>query len=173
MEININNIIIENNKSQVQVGKTKGVYGEFPFFTSGNAIKEWREPMVNSRNCFLNTGGNADVKFYVGGASYSTDTWCITSNNNMEDYLYFFLLSIKPELQKKFFQGTGLKHLQKALLKSRSIYIPSQSELLEFNSLVQPMMDTISVNIRENKRLKSLRNWLLPMLMNGQATVAD
>lgn len=25
----------------------------------------------------------------------------------------------------------------------------------------------------ENKKLSNLRDWLLPMLMNGQATVAD
>jgi len=32
---------------------------------------------------------------------------------------------------------------------------------------------TIAQNYRENKQLTSLRDWLLPMLMNGQATVRD
>ena len=38
--------------------------------------------MVDGRNSFLNTGGNAAVKFYIGEAAYSTDTWCITANQN-------------------------------------------------------------------------------------------
>ena len=95
------------------------------------------------------------------------------SNRNLADYLYLLLLSIKPELNQKFFQGTGLKHLQKPLLKDRLIYIPSKNEIKGFNSKVQPLMNMISVNTRENKRLTTLRDWLLPMLINGQATVSD
>lgn len=134
----LHEVIIENNKSSVQVGEVKGAKGDLPFFTSGDAILEWNEPMINGRNCYLNTGGNADVKFYVGLAAYSTDTWCITANRNLEDYLYLLLLAIKPELNKKFFQGTGLNHLQKPLLKDRKIYIPNDKEIKEFNSKVQP-----------------------------------
>lgn len=166
-------IIEENSKSTVQVGEAKGESGGYPFFTSGDAILEWNCSMVDGRNCFLNTGGNAGIKFYIGDAAYSTDTWCITANRNLTDYLYLLLLSIKTELNQKFFQGTGLKHLQKPLLKDRMIYIPSEQEIKDFNSKVQPLMDMISANTRENKRLANLRDWLLPMLMNGQATVSD
>ena len=166
-------IIVENNKSSVQVGEAKGKSGDYPFFTSGDAILEWDCGMVDGRNCFLNTGGNAGVKFYIGEAAYSTDTWCMTANSDLEDYLYLLLLSIKPELNQKFFQGTGLKHLQKPLLKDRLIYIPLEEEIKGFNSKVQPLMNMISANTRENKRLINLRDWLLPMLMNGQATVSD
>jgi len=59
------------------------------------------------------------------------------------------------------------------ILKDRRIYIPSDEEIREFNSKIQPLMDMISANTRENKRLIGLRDWLLPMLMNGQATVND
>lgn len=166
-------IIVENSKSAVQVGEAKNVSGSFPFFTSGDAILEWNEAMIDGRNCFLNTGGNAGVKFYIGSAAYSTDTWCITANRGLEDYLYLLLLSIKPELNQKFFQGTGLKHLQKPLLKDRKIYIPCESEIKSFNSKIQPLMSMISANTRENKRLIALRDWLLPMLMNGQATICE
>ncbi len=166
-------IIVENGKSNVQVGDAKGKTGSFPFFTSGDAILEWDDHMVDGRNCFLNTGGNAGVKYYIGEAAYSTDTWCVTANKSLEDYLYFMLLSIKPELSQKFFQGTGLKHLQKPLLKAREIYIPLEDEITEFNSKVQPMMNMVSANTRENRDLIKLRDWLLPMLMNGQATVSD
>lgn len=166
-------IIKENSKSTVQVGDAKNIIGDFPFFTSGDAILEWQDSMVDGRNCFLNTGGNAGVKFYVGKAAYSTDTWCITADRGLEDYLYLLLLSIKPELNQKFFQGTGLKHLQKPLLRDRKIYIPTDSEITDFNFRVKPWMNQISANTKENKQLVSLRDWLLPMLMNGQATISD
>lgn len=169
----LKDILVEADKSSVQVGEAKQSTGEYPFFTSGSAILKWDTPFVNGRNCFLNTGGNADVKFYVGEAAYSTDTWCISSNKNMSDYLYLLLVSIRPELNQKFFQGTGLKHLQKPLLKDRDIYIPDFDELQIFNEQVNPMFNVISENTRENQELIALRDWLLPMLMNGQATITD
>lgn len=169
----LDDILVENEKSKVQVGEAKECTGEYPFFTSGEAILTWKEPFVTGRNCFLNTGGNADVKFYVGDAAYSTDTWCISANNDLSDYLYLLLLSIKPELDKKFFQGTGLKHLQKPLLRDRPIYIPDTDEISVFNTKVQHWFDIIAENTRENQYLTSLRDWLLPMLMNGQATIED
>lgn len=169
----LDDILIEHPKSSIQVGDAKDALGNYPFFTSGDAILKWDEPLATGRNCFLNTGGNADVKFYVGEAAYSTDTWCITAKNNLSDYLYMLLESIKPELNLKFFQGTGLKHLQKPLLRERPIYIPSTSELCDFNSDIQPWLSMISDNIRESEELTTLRDWLLPMLMNGQATISN
>lgn len=167
------NLIVEQPKSTIQVNQAQESEGTIPFFTSGDAILTWPIPLVSGRNIFLNTGGNADVKFYIGDSAYSTDTWCITAKDDLTDYLYLFLQSIKLELNLKFFLGTGLKHLQKPMLKDRSIYIPSTVELKKFNDDVMPLMSMISDNVRESKALTSLRDWLLPMLMNGQATIID
>ena len=62
----------------------------------------------------------------------------------MLDYLYLLLVSIKPELNQKFFQGTGLKHLQKPLLKDRPIYIPDFKELQIFN---ESATDTVNYRL--------------------------
>lgn len=167
----LGSIIIEHPKSDIQVGEAQNSSGNVPFFTSGDSILKWDTVLVDDRCCYLNTGGNADVKFYVGKAAYSTDTWCISGMDQHSDYLYLLLYAIKPELDKKFFQGTGLKHLQKPLLKDRPIYIPTTQELNGFNAQIMPMMTKISENARENQRLISIRDWLLPLLMNGQAMV--
>lgn len=169
----LGNLIVEQAKSTIQVNQAKEADGAIPFFTSGHAILTWPTPLVSGRNIFLNTGGNADVKFYNGDSAYSTDTWCITAKDNLTDYLYLLLQSIKLELNLKYFLGTGLKHLQKPMLKDRPIYLPSSDELKKFNDDVMPLMSMISDNTRESKALTSLRDWLLPMLMNGQATISD
>lgn len=169
----LSDIIVENEKSSIKVGEAKETTGDYPFFTSGDAILRWSNAIVSGRNCFLNTGGNAGVKFYVGEAAYSTDTWSITGIDGFSDYLYLLLESIKLELNLKFFQGTGLKHLQKPLLRDKPIYIPTENELKNFNHTVQPWMTMISDNVRQNHTLISLRDWLLPMLMNGQVTISD
>ena len=40
--------------------------------------------------------------------------------------------------------------------------------LFSFNKLIKPIQNTIIKNENENQQLASLRDWLLPMLMNGQ-----
>ena len=36
-----------------------------------------------------------------------------------------------------------------------------------------PTNDKIALNLAENEQLIKIRDWLLPMLMNGQVTVQD
>jgi len=164
----ISDILKENPKSAISVGDAKNSSGDFPFFTSGENILRWNEKIVDGRNIFLNDGGNVGTKFYVGAAAYSTHTYCLTAKNNSADFLYLTLKIFELEIEKRFFTGTGLKNLRKDLLKDFAIYISTDEELKNFNSAVQPCFDMISKNFRENNLLEKLRDFLLPMLMNGQ-----
>ena len=42
-----------------------------------------------------------------------------------------------------------------------------------FCDLIVPSYEKIISNIKENQELASLRDWLLPMLMNGQVKIQD
>ena len=164
----IEEIIIEKEKSAIKVEKAKNQFGKYPFFTSGSEIYETNEFLTEGRNCYLSTGGKGNIQYYIGKASYSTDTWVITSINNLEDYLYLFIKSMENILDKKYFAGTGLKHLQKELFKGTNIVIPNDKILKKFNIISNSMFDKISKAYDENKELVKLRDFLLPLLMNGQ-----
>ena len=47
----------------------------------------------------------------------------------------------------------------------------TESLLLLFSEIYQPIMDKLKNTKLENHELTKLRNWLLPMLMNRQARV--
>jgi type I restriction enzyme S subunit len=49
--------------------------------------------------------------------------------------------------------------------------MPPEKELTEFEKTVSPMLAKITQNELENQTLSELRDWLLPMLMNGQVKV--
>ncbi|GAA9849753.1 restriction endonuclease subunit S [Helicobacter pylori] len=160
-------IIIENPKSNIMVKNAQKTQDKYPFFTSGDNILSYPKAIIDGRNCFLNTGGNAGIKFYVGKASYSTDTWCICANE-FSDYLYLLLSSIKTHINQSFFQGTSLKHLQKNLLKKYPIYMPSVHEIKKFNQIIIPLLTLISINTRTSKKLEQIRDFLLPLLLKQQ-----
>lgn len=165
----IKDILIENPKSKVKVNEAKEK-GTVPFFTSGEKILFTDKPMVLGLNCYLNTGGNAGVKYFYGAASYSTDTWSITSSSGLEYILPFVLKLLESSMDSKFFQGTGLKHIQKNLLRDFSIVIPNDKVIQHFKLIVKKIFKQESLIYQEILQLQALRDFLLPMLMNGQVT---
>ena len=168
----LKDIIVENPKSKIKVSDVKND-GEIPFFTSGEDILSTNESIVSGLNCYLNTGGNADVKYYYGEASYSTDTWCITAENETKYILPFVLNKIKPSMDKVFFQGTGLRHLQKNLLREYQFCFPDSNVVKEFSKLASDIFKKQHYLLEENKKLESLKQFLLPFLMNGQVTINE
>lgn len=168
----LKNIIVENPKSKIKVSDVKND-GEIPFFTSGTDILSTSESIVSGLNCYLNTGGNADVKYYYGEASYSTDTWCITAENETKYILPFVLNKIKPSMDKVFFQGTGLRHLQKNLLREYQFCLPDSNVVKEFSKLASDIFKKQHYLLEENKKLESLKQFLLPLLINGQVTINE
>lgn len=169
----INDILCEHAKSTIQVNDSVGVSGNYPFFTSGETVNEWQTALVDGMNCYLSTGGNATIKGYYGKATYSTDTWCVFGKGDYSFYLYSYLKSIIRSINDSFFAGSGLKHLQKDSLVLVKLYIPTEDELKKFNSAVKPAMETMAKLFIETKKLKQQRDFLFPLLMNGQATIAE
>ena len=101
---------------------------KYPFFTSGNSVLSFNNYLVEGENIFLSTGGNAIVNFYKGKASYSTDTFCISTDLSLKPkYLYFWLLKNISYINSEMFKGAGLKHLQKNDLRNFKIPLPPKS----------------------------------------------
>ena len=165
----IGNIIQEQEKSSVQVNQADNT-GKYPFFTSGNEILKYNIYFVDDICCYLSTGGNACVKYYYGKASYSTDTWCISANE-YTFYLYNYLVSINNQMDKLYFAGTGLKHLQKDIFKNSYIVIPPYDYIEKYNNIVSNGYKMSSKNYLQNQELAVIRDYLLPLLMNGQICI--
>lgn len=69
--------------------------------------------------------------------------------------------------------GSILQNVSQDTLNRLMVVIPPNNVLELFNSSMNQIIELICKNTNENSRLIMLRNWLLPMLMNGQATISD
>lgn len=167
-KIILKDIIKEKSKSQIQVNDITKNSGNIPFFTSGESILYSDSSLTNGFNIFLSTGGNAKVQSYYGDVSYSTDTWCITAKNNLQYYLYGYLKHIESQMDKLYFHGTGLKHLQKPLFLKSIIEVPNNDVMQKFNTIVEPIYIQISKLTQTNVKLQKIKNKLLPLLINQQ-----
>lgn len=92
------------------------------------------------------------------------------SNQEMNVYLKFTLERLYKYLIN-LSSGSARDNLSQDKIKSLDVVIPEQSTLAQFHEFTKSKMDLILTNLKENQELTSLRDWLIPMLMNGQVTV--
>lgn len=71
------------------------------------------------------------------------------------------------------FENSGSVQQQLTVPQVQNIKIlyPNEDALKMFDNITSPMIDRIEIIKEENQHLSSLRDWLLPMLMNGQVKV--
>lgn len=69
--------------------------------------------------------------------------------------------------------GSARDNLSQDKLKQLQIVVPTENVLTQYSEFAKPCFDKILVGLRENQELASLRDWLLPMLMNGQVKVGE
>lgn len=68
--------------------------------------------------------------------------------------------------------GTNINNLTNDHINDCPIIRPNEGILRGFEDAVKAQYEKMAVNAMENQQLAQLRDWLLPLLMNGQVTVA-
>ena len=86
-------------------------------------------------------------------------------------FLYFHTLSLVEYLHAKSC-GSVFKSIVTNDIKFTPAIVPTAEHLAAFGQVTDPIFDSILNNQMQNQELTALRDWLLPMLMNGQVSVA-
>ena len=90
------------------------------------------------------------------------------------EYIASFIASEQFEpLKDLHAHGATQQAVNNTDLENILLPIPDAETLRRFSQLASSTLSRFNASIVENKRLQELRDWLLPMLMNGQATVAS
>ena len=63
---------------------------------------------------------------------------------------------------------SGRKRIEASVLKTFPLPLPPDDLLSDFEDICDPMFHQMTVNEVQNQELTELRDWLLPLLMNGQ-----
>lgn len=88
----------------------------------------------------------------------------------MKKYLFFKLKDIELALTTKS-GGTILKNVSQDTLKELQVAVPPKRVIEIFNEKMNPIFESIYTRSRETQELITLRDFLLPLLMNGQVKV--
>lgn len=95
----------------------------------------------------------------------------IRSRNGYSVMQAFF--SAKPYIKARELNvnRTTVGHLSADDIKALYVLTPLKHQLRKITGVLDSLLSNMSNNAKENIELTRLRDWLLPMLMNGQATV--
>jgi len=93
------------------------------------------------------------------------------TTNISSSYIYPLILR---EIPRYMTQRTGAQqpHINKEAVDETIIVLPDETTLQLYQTLAGPLFNTIKTNSLQTQQLAELRDWLLPMLMNGQVQVA-
>jgi type I restriction enzyme S subunit len=116
-----------------------------------------------------------EVIIWTGGkGGLNQHIFKVTSKKYPRSFYYFQLIwylqhfKMIAELRK-----TTMGHITQDHLKQSRIVVPPIDIVKNLDKQLKPVQEKQILINRQNQHLTALRDWLLPMLMNGQVTVKE
>lgn len=131
----------------------------------------WFAKMKNSvKHLYL----NKEMQPIISSSILSTGFCGLQCNEISFEYIASYVSNAYFEIHKDMLaHGATQEAVNNDDLAGVHIIIPEDTVLRAYHEATQAIYAQISKNICENQELFKLRDWLLPMLMNGQATISD
>nr|WP_320057969.1 restriction endonuclease subunit S [uncultured Bacteroides sp.] len=131
---------------------------------------ELGDVLVNSTG--VGTLGRVAFVKYIQEEKSTVDSHVTIVRGNPDlintEYLNYWMLKSEKDIERAAEGSTGQVELRKEFLENMSIIKPSDNIQKKFSNIIIPLNGEMESREKENQRLASLRDWLLPMLMNGQ-----
>ena len=138
------------------------------------------QPSVNSvwfakmKNSIKHLYLNEEMLPIISNSILSTGFCGLQCSDVSFEYMASYISNTYFETHKDMLaHGATQEAVNNDDLSGIHIVIPDDKTLQNYHRITYPIYSQISKNICENQELVKLRDWLLPMLMNGQVTIAD
>lgn len=144
--------------------------GKFAVYGSGGIMRTVADYLYSGESILFPRKGTLNNVMYVNEKFWTVDTMFYSEVNKNTSALYVFY-SVKDINFNKLNTGTGVPSMTTSILYDLNIIVPEENILEKFNTIVKRNYETIKLNNIQNQELTQLRDWLLPMLMNGQVII--
>lgn len=169
--INLNSFNLDGTYNESGVKMYSGKYATKNLVKGGDLLIAVTDV---TRNADI-IGKSILVPFYYDELVYSMDIAKVIPKENLtESYLMMLFNSEHYHNYIKWYaSGTIVLHLNMDGMKWYKAELPPKSLLEKFDLIYKPIAKRIAETTKQNNQLADLRDWLLPMLMNGQVTVKE
>ncbi len=129
--------------------------------------------IVNNGDVLFSWSASLEVMIWTGGkGGLNQHIFKVTSKKYPRSFYYFQLIwylqhfKMIAELRK-----TTMGHITQDHLKQSRIVVPPLGIIKKLDEKLHPIQEKQILISQQNQHLTALRDWLLPMLMNGQVSV--
>lgn len=144
--------------------------GKYKFFTCSNEILQCDVSAFEGSSILIAGNGDFNVKHYTGRFNAYQRTYVLIPRDISLYCIMYISALYKINSFKRGSNGSIVKFITKNDVENIDVLIPNQKELLkELNKIIFK----IEKNNMENDKLKELKEFILPLLMNGQINIDD
>ena len=158
---------------EVKTGKQDANFGtnngKYKFFTCSKDTLKCDTPAFSGHSILIAGNGDFNVKHYSGEFNAYQRTYVLIPSDELY-YGTLYMASLKLVNKfKKASAGSIVKFIGKSDVENIEVIVPKdKSLLLQLNDY----LFAIEKHQEEIEELENLRDFLLPMLMNGQISIA-
>ena len=142
--------------------------GNYKFFTCAQEAIFCDTPAFSGHAVLIAGNGDFNVKHYTGDFNAYQRTYVLIPKEAKYYAVMYIAAQKRIQAFKQGSNGSIVKFITKGDVESIPIILPDNDVYLD---TLNRILEKIEHCERENNELTKLRDWLLPMLMNGQATV--
>lgn len=145
--------------------------GKYLVYGSNSIIGRYNQYNHEKSEIAVSCRGNCGNIFRTIPKSWITGNAMIFKLKDQEIHNEFLYQSLHWVKIKNTSTGSVQGQLTRSNVAQLNILLPPKDILLKFNKLAEPIVTKKLLILEENQKLTELRDWLLPMLMNGQIKV--
>lgn len=129
--------------------------------------------IIDDGDLLFSWSATLDIKIWSQGkGALNQHIFKVTSDIYPQSFYYFELMNYLSHFKMMAdLRKTTMGHITLEHLKQANIVLPPIELIERLDEKLKPIFEHNLILKKENNRLVELRDWLLPMLMNGQVTV--
>jgi len=160
---------VEDPSAQPVVRIRDILEGSISAYTTEKVDKKY---WLHSGDMIIGMDGNFHINFWDSKPALLNQR-CVRIRSTCEYPVFMAYFSSLPYIKarEKTVSRTTVGHLSADDIKALYVFKPDAATLASVKSIFNAALEKICQVKDENRELTKLRDWLLPMLMNGQATV--
>ncbi len=167
------NDVCDIYQSKTITGKQMNINGKYLVYGSNGIIGRYDNYNHNHSEIIVSCRGNCGNVLRTRPKSWITGNSMVFKLYDPEIHNEFLYQTLKWVNIKQVVTGSVQGQLTRSNVSSLKILLPNKEILLKFSKSIEPIINKNLLVLKENDELLKIREWLLPMLMNGQVTVSD
>ena len=129
--------------------------------------------IINNGDVLFSWSATLDVMIWSGGTgALNQHIFKVSSDQYPRTFYYFEVLRYLDHLKMMAqLRKTTMGHITQDHLVQSRLPIPPNNLVNSLHEKIDPILNKKVIIQEENQKLAELRDWLLPMLMNGQVKI--